>query len=101
MLIWLYFSLSLAGSSWQIPLQLMVVDEKIEQVDIQNNISFIDKAEKGDAEAQNSVGNAYRDGDGVEQDLKKALVWYKKAAEQGNEKAIEALERLGQEVGKQ
>ncbi len=46
------------------------------------------------------MGNAYRDGDGVEQDLKKALVWYKKAAEQGNEKAIEALERLGQEVGK-
>ena len=44
-------------------------------------------AEQGNAEAQNSLGDCYYNGKGVEQDASKAVEWYKKAAEQGNEDA--------------
>ena len=41
-------------------------------------------AEQGDANAQNSLGIMYGNGDGVTQDYAEALKWYRKAAEQGN-----------------
>jgi len=45
------------------------------------------KAQGGDAEAQNYVGEIYEKGLGVEPDYEMAFVWYKKAARQGNSKA--------------
>lgn len=44
--------------------------------------------------AQNSIGEYYEKGLGVEQDLEQAETWYKKAADQGYEPAIKNLERL-------
>ena len=43
-----------------------------------------DKAEKGDAEAQFTLGRRYEKGDGRAQDYAGAVKWYRKAAEQGN-----------------
>jgi uncharacterized protein len=45
------------------------------------------KAEQGDAEAQFGMGIAYErdnDGDGVPQDYKEGMKWYRRAAEQGH-----------------
>ncbi len=47
-----------------------------------NNIIL--KAESGDAEAQCYLGAMYRDGKGVLINYEQALIWTKKAAEQGN-----------------
>ena len=41
------------------------------------------KAEKGDARAQFSLGNMYREGEGVPKDATEAVKWYRKSAEQG------------------
>lgn len=45
------------------------------------------KAQAGDPEAQNYVGEIYEKGLGVEPDYEMALVWYKKSARQGYSKA--------------
>ena len=42
------------------------------------------KAAEEDAIAQNILGDMYRTGQGVEQDSRKAIQWYRKAAEQKN-----------------
>ena len=39
-------------------------------------------AELGDADAQHNLAYCYEYGDGVVQDIDKAIYWYKKAAEQ-------------------
>jgi uncharacterized protein len=44
---------------------------------------FLPLAEQGDAEAQINLGFMYRDGDGVPQDDKEAVRWFRLAAEQG------------------
>ena len=44
------------------------------------------KAEKGDRVAQCNLGWFYYKGEGVEQDFKEAMKWYRKAAEQGDTK---------------
>ncbi len=44
-------------------------------------------AEKGNAEAQYKVGEMYELGKSVPKDMKNALTWYEKAAEQGHTKA--------------
>jgi len=49
-------------------------------------------AEQGDAEAQLSLGIAYRFRQGVLQDCKEGLNWYRKSAEQGG---VIAQHRLG------
>ena len=41
------------------------------------------RAEKGDADAQNSLGGMYRDGRGVAKDEGEAVKWFRKAADQG------------------
>jgi TPR repeat protein len=45
--------------------------------------SHKEKAEQGDAEAQYNLGLMYDKGQGVVQDYKKAVKWYRKSAEQG------------------
>lgn len=45
------------------------------------------KAEAGNASAQNSLGCAYHNADGVERDYAKAMEWYLKAAAQGEKYA--------------
>ena len=39
---------------------------------------ILEKAEKGDAAAQNTLGEYYRSGKGVDADLSKAVKWFKK-----------------------
>ena len=49
------------------------------------NLSAIQKsANQGDANAQFSLGYLYSQGEEVVQDYAKALEWYRKAADQGN-----------------
>lgn len=51
-------------------------------------------AENGNATAQYYVGNAYQRGLGVAKSLTDAKYWWQKAADQGHEKAKEALKEL-------
>lgn len=44
-------------------------------------------AEKGDCRAQFNLGTSYLAGRGVDQDIGKALEWFRRAAEQGNAKS--------------
>ena len=46
--------------------------------------SLEQRAEAGDAEAQSYLGYAYSNREGVPKDLKEAVKWYRKAAEQGH-----------------
>ena len=55
---------------------------------------LVKKAEAGDVLAQCSLGSCYLEGKGVTQDYKEAVKWYTKSAEQGNEPAKKALEKL-------
>jgi TPR repeat protein len=48
-------------------------------------------AERGSASVQFSLGNMYRDGDGVSQDFVTAVKWYERAADQGHAKAQSSL----------
>jgi len=47
---------------------------------------FRKAAARGDAEAQCELGVCYEYGFGVQEDLKQAVVWYRKAAEQDMQK---------------
>lgn len=52
-------------------------------------------AQYGNDSAQNALGDCYEKGIGVKEiDIEKAKYWYGKAADQGNEDAIESLKRL-------
>jgi len=51
-------------------------------------------AEQGDANAQCELGVCYDFGRGVEKNSRKAVSWYKKAAEQGCTGAKKALLKL-------
>lgn len=48
-------------------------------------------AEQGNADAQNSLGVCYYNGNGVVQDYSEAVKWFRKAAEQGNAAAQSKL----------
>lgn len=52
---------------------------------------IMNAALKDFAPAQNSIGNRYYNGQGVEQDYAQAVEWYKKAAEQGHADAQKNL----------
>nr|WP_034909049.1 SEL1-like repeat protein [[Eubacterium] cellulosolvens] len=52
-------------------------------------------ADQGDAQAQINLGCCYTAGRGVTQSYEKAVEWFQKAAEQGNENAKEILKSLG------
>jgi uncharacterized protein len=45
---------------------------------------LIEKADKGDAEAQTALAERYQKGEGVPKNDAEAAKWYRKAAEQGN-----------------
>ena len=51
-------------------------------------------ANKGSSRAMNRLGKCYEKGQGVAKDLKEAVKWYRKAAEQGHIDAKKALKRL-------
>ncbi len=57
--------------------------------DLTHNLIKIEElqARDGDAEAQLVLGARYEDGNGVPKDLKRAVYWYKQAANQGNSEA--------------
>lgn len=48
---------------------------------------LVEKAQRGDAEAQYSLGNCYFYGFGVAKDQREAVKWLRKAAEQGHASA--------------
>ena len=54
-------------------------------------------AKLGHAKAQNNLGVCYELGTGVPKDVSLAAQWYRKAADQGNQSAIEALKKMGPE----
>jgi TPR repeat protein len=62
--------------------------------------------QKGVAEAKNALGDAYRDGHGVEQSYQEAMNWYRAAADQGDADAMNSMadmyakgEGVGQDLG--
>ena len=59
-------------------------------------------AEQGDPEAQLSIGAMYANGQGISQDNRLAVQWFRKAAEQENAQAqfnLGVMYQLGQGVG--
>lgn len=55
---------------------------------------MIKAAEAGSADAQYLLGTWYADGTVMDHDLKAAKEWFSRAAAQGNEAAINALNEL-------
>ena len=47
-------------------------------------IALLEKARQGDANAQNELGIAYSEADGVQRDQRRAVYWFLKSAAQGN-----------------
>lgn len=67
------------------------VEENIEAAELWFGLAFSGfkkAAEQGDARAQTRLGECYWYGRGVQEDKQTALMWYKKAAEQGNNEAM-------------
>jgi TPR repeat protein len=60
---------------------------------------YLKAAEQGDADAQFRLGEMYRNGQGVEKDLKSASEWLRKAASQGNENARRNLAEINGAAG--
>ena len=56
--------------------------------------SVIEKAEQGEPHAQYNLGVCYENGEGTKKDLKRSILWYRKAAGQGLVEAKEQLKRL-------
>ncbi|HUA68889.1 MAG TPA: tetratricopeptide repeat protein [Candidatus Saccharimonadales bacterium] len=54
------------------------------------------KAEAGDAAAQTSLGEIYEQGNGVTQDMKEAVKWFRKAADQNYPDALALLGEMTQ-----
>ena len=49
---------------------------------------LLQNAQQGDTAAQNTVGDRYRKGNGVEKSYEQAFYWYQKAAEQGSVRSM-------------
>ena len=56
---------------------------------------FSENADLNDSTLQYYLGEMYAGGFGVAKDESEAVKWYRKSAEQGHERAKEALKRLG------
>jgi TPR repeat protein len=54
----------------------------------------LEEAEHGPAESQYFLGYKYHYGDGIPRDKAEAIKWYKKAAEQGHNRAMRSLREL-------
>ena len=52
--------------------------------EVRKVLRYVERADKGEAEAQFNLGRCYAQGEGVEKDLARAFSWYRKAAEQGH-----------------
>lgn len=57
---------------------------------------LLPQAQKGNSQAQYAVGYLYYNGLGVDKDLQQAQVWFHKAADQGNAKAVKALDMISE-----
>ena len=62
-------------------------------------LTMLEKAKKGDSEAQYMMGVCHINGFGVEQDSQAAAGWFGRAAAQGHETAVRALEDMGRGQG--
>lgn len=51
--------------------------------EVRKVLDCVEKAGKGDAEAQFTLGLCYAKGEGVEKDDSRAVTWYRRSAEQG------------------
>lgn len=56
---------------------------------------FLQSAQEGHARAQTNLATMYANGDGVGKSMSQASFWFHKAAEQGDKKANEHMQRLG------
>ncbi len=76
----------------------------LERLAIQGNVEAIQAiktfAQQGNAYAQNALGSMYHHGTGLKESPSEAMLWYKKAADQGNTKAQEALRTLTRKTSK-
>jgi len=61
---------------------------------------YLIAANKGNSAAQNNIGVMYEKGLGVPKNNVKALKWYRKAAEQGNEVSKEHIKKLSHKTAK-
>lgn len=46
---------------------------------------YLQAALQGNSDAQNNLGNCYKEGQGVEKDMRKAIYWFRKSAEADND----------------
>lgn len=58
---------------------------------------YLEAAEKGNKYAQHNVAFCYWDGIGVEKNRETAIMWMRRSASQGYEKAQKALKTMGVE----
>ena len=63
----------------------------IEQINAEQAAAIRAAAEKGDAKAQERLGDLCRFGEGVRRNVDEAETWYKKASDQGNWDALAKL----------
>ena len=61
--------------------------------EVRKVLRYVEKADRGEAEAQFNLGRCYAQGEGVEKDLARAFSWCRKAAEQGHTEAQLTLAR--------
>ena len=61
---------------------------------IEHNNNYKAAAEKGNKYAQHNIAFCYWDGMGVEKNNDLAIMWMRRSAEQGYEKAYKALEMM-------
>ena len=82
---------SLSTTPVIVPDTMLSSETTYEDRDNQNFRIYEKAAKKGDANAQNNLGDCYYFGRGVQQDYAKAVFWYAKSAEQGNANAQKSL----------
>ena len=69
-------------------------DEAASEAEIKQFNQTKSKAQRGDANAQFTLGENFANGWGVNKDSKEAMKWYRKAANQGHKKAEKAVEQI-------
>ena len=103
LVLWLAL-ITTTGGQASVPVQPPQQDPASHASLTHNQISQIQtKAESGVASAQEALGKAYEEGNGVPRDDVSAVRWYRKAADQGNAAAeddLGVMYRLGQGVEK-
>ena len=75
---------SLSTTPVIVPDTMLSSETTDEDRDNQNFRSYEKAAKKGNAAAQYNLGVCYANGQGVNQDYAKAVIWYEKSAEQGD-----------------